>query len=601
MEHCIVRFVKPTVACERAMLWVFNAAICALLLATSAYAQLSHKLDTLLNDSFDGIGGGPNSDSDAARFLAQSTFGPTLTDIQHLRQIGYNAWLAEQFTAPASHELSYLQWVATLPAGQNTVDQRERFSAWLINALGTPDPSNNHVAPSDQLRQRVAFALSEIFVVSDRNGALYQQPFSLASYYDLLADDAFGNYRQLLTDVTLHPAMGTYLSMLGNQKLDPIKNTLPDENYAREVLQLFSIGLFMLSTDGSIILSNGHPVATYDQSVVSAFARVFTGWNFRDTGDDPSCSANYDFCYPFNAGRPAWRLPMQAVEAYHDTAAKNLLVYSGVANGGVLPPNASAQSDLDAALDIVFNHPNVGPFIGKQLIQRLVTSNPSPAYVQRVAQAFNNNGLGIRGDLRSVVSAILLDPEARYGQWRSPDTFGKLREPMLKLTHMWRVMGAYSTNGRFDMSIADPAAEYGEMPLRAPSVFNFFRPDFQQPGEVSNLGLVSPEFQIVTPILITSAPNDIQMRIFEFYAGNPYSYANLPASIVMDETSGLAANPEQLLNRFSLLFLSQQMSPFMHQTLIDQLNATPNNNGGRDRVGQTLYLILTSPEYSVQK
>ncbi len=566
-----------------------------------AHAQLSHKPDSLWNDSFDGISGGPSSDADAARFLAQSTFGPTLSDIAHLRQIGYVAWLNEQFTAPVSSELSYLQWIATLPIGQNTVSQYQRIEAWLVYSLGTPDPSHSNILPSDQLRQRIAYALSEIFVISDRNGSLFQQPLSLAHYYDLLANDAFGNYRQLLSDVTLHPAMGTYLSMIGNKKADPVQNTRPDENYAREVLQLFSVGLFMLNNDGTQMLSSGQPVPTYDQNVISGLAQVFTGWNWRDTGIDPSCSSDYDHCLPFNSGRAAWRLPMQPVESYHDTSAKRLLVYPGVINAGLLATGGSAQSDLDAALDNIFNHPNVGPFLGKQLIQRLVTSNPSPAYVQRVAQAFNNNGSGVRGDLRAVVAAILLDPEARYGQWRSPDTFGKLREPLLKLTHMWRAMGGHSGNGRLEMSISDLAAEYGQAPLRAPSVFNFFRPDFQPQGEVSNLGLTAPEFQIVTPILVVSAPNDLQMRIFEFYTGNPYSYANYPFSIVMDDTSALAADPEQLVNRFNLLFLSGQMSPFMRQTLIDQLNATPNANSGRDRVQQTLYLTLTSPEYSIQK
>ena len=315
--------------------------------------------------------------------------------------------------------------------------------------LGTPDPSRGMAVPGDQLRQRVAFALSEIFVVSNKNGTLAYQPWALASWYDMLAANAFGNYRDLLEDATLHPAMGIYLTHMQNQKADAALNIRPDENYAREVLQLFSIGLVRLGSDGTPLLDGGQPIPTYGQAAVRGFAAVLTGWNWNNTGCGPTtyvcCTEEtYARCGPYDYNVPAWKLPIQPIEAFHDnTNAKQLLDYAGAAlPGGVLAPGGSAPVELDAALDNIFHHPNVGPFIGRRLIQRLVTSNPSPAYVQRVASAFNNNGNGVRGDLKATVRAILGDPEARFGQWMFPSTFGKLREPLPQEHQLWRAMSA---------------------------------------------------------------------------------------------------------------------------------------------------------------
>ncbi len=587
------------------------AALLSVLFANSTYAQLSHRPDALLHDGYEGAAAGPYTDADAARFLTQATFGPTLADIQHLRTVGYSAWLSEQFSAPASTEAPYLAWVAGLPAGQNSVYQQQRLEAWLINSVQTPDPSRGGAIPNDELRQRVAYALSEIFVVSDRNAALTYNAFALASYYDLLVRDAFGNYRQLLEDVTLHPAMATYLSMVGNRKPNPVDNIRPDENYAREVQQLFSVGLNQLNLDGSVKLSNGQPIPTYSQTTVRSFAHVFTGWNFAGCTSD-----SYDDCSPSNPEDAPWQQPMQAVEAYHDELGpevdglghhyKQLLVYTGAAlTNGQLPEGGTAQTDLTAALDNIFHHPNVGPFIGKLLIQRLITSNPSAAYVQRVAAVFNNNGSGVRGDLRAVVSAILLDPEARYGHWQNPDSFGKLREPLLKLTHLWRAMASHSSSGRFDLN-ADPAEQYGQAPLRSPTVFNFFKPNFQQPGEIRTAGLVSPEFQIATDTLAINGPNDMGWRIFYFYQGSDYSYVS-DQSLLLDETRDLtlAATPSALIDRYNLLFMAGQMSPFMRQVLLTRLSAMTSGSDGANlnlhRIQQALYLIMMSPEYSVQK
>jgi uncharacterized protein (DUF1800 family) len=579
--------------------------LAALVLGTGvASAQgLSHRADAMLRDGFEAIAAGPFTDTDAARFLAQATYGPTLDDIAHLRQIGYSAWFDEQFAATPSYEQPFLDWVPSQPPGQSGVYQQQRLEAWLINSVGLYDPSSPLRVPRDQLRQRVALALSEIFVVSDRNATLTLQAWSVASWYDMLARNAFGSYRTLLQDVTLHPAMGVYLSMYGNRKPDATLNIRPDENYAREILQLFSIGLHKLDIGGERVLVNGQPVATYLQPTVRGFAHVFTGWHFNGcpSASYPTCATRW-----YDPDSSSWRQPMTPFEAYHDTTTdKQLLVYDDVAlPGGVLVHGGNAQTELAAALDNIAAHPNVGPFISKQLIQRLVTSNPSPAYVARVADKFNNNGQGVRGDLKAVIKAILLDVEARNGHLGAYDArhYGKLREPFLKLVQLWRITAPRSVNGRINLS-ADPAEDYGQAPLRSPSVFNFFRPDFAQPGEVRDLGLVSPEFQIATDSLLVSAPNDLYWRIFYFYVGSTYSYALEPDALLMDYAplNALAAQPADLVDRLNLLLMSGQMSPFMRQALLTRLNAMPNGNGGRDRVQHALFLVLNSPEYSIQK
>ncbi|RUL78916.1 DUF1800 domain-containing protein [Dyella choica] len=566
---------------------------------------------------------GPMTDAEAARFLAQATFGTTSADISHLRAVGYQAWLTEQFAAPVSTQKPYLDWVAGLPNtpdGNNTVNDDTRMEAWWINSLGTPDPSRGNRVPTDQLRQRVAFALSEIFVVSNANGTLAYQPYALATWYDMLASDAFGNYRNLLDDVTKHPAMGTYLNMVGNQKADPTQNIHPDENYAREVMQLFSIGLVQLNSDGTPKLdANNQPIPTYDQTVVRGMAAVFTGWGWNNIGCSastrPCCSVDtYPNCGPSDINDPAWWNPLQPVADFHDsTSDKQLLNYPGVAlTNGILIHGGDAQTEMRAALDNIFNHPNVGPFIARRLIQRLVTSNPTPGYVNHIAQVFADDGSSahVRGNLQAVVQAILLDPEARVGASYvpNPDAYGKLREPLLKLTHLWRAMAAGSTNGRVDTPYPEWESTYGQAPLRSPSVFNFFKPDFQQPGELRTRGLYGPEFQIHTATAAVTIPNDIFHRIFCDYTTSTSCYTSSgpnTMSIYADRDAALAlSNPAGLIDAYNLVFMSGQMSPFMHDTLLNRLNALTDNSAGdlgRQRVLHALYLIINSPEYSVQK
>ena len=562
-----------------------------------ATAQLSRKPNEVLRVGFEASSAGPYSDADAARFLTQATFGATPEDLARLRQLGYVAWIDAQMAAQPSYQVPFLNWVAGRPAGQNAIQPAQRLESWFINALGLFDPSAPLRVHDDALRQRVALALSEIFVVSDERSALSEVPWATASYYDMLVRNAFGNYRALLEDVTLHPAMGVYLSMLGNRKPDPQNNTRPDENYAREILQLFSIGLYELHPDGTRRLESGHPIATYGQDVVRSFAHVFTGWHFSD------CDAGEECAYA--ADDPVWRRSMHPIEIHHDSAsAKQLLNYPGVAlPGGLLAAGGDARQELEAALDNVANHPNVGPFISRQLIQRLVTSNPTPAYVQRVAAVFDDNGQGVRGDLGAVTRAILLDVEARFGHTLALDSgFGKLREPLFKLTQLWRLTHAASINGRIDLRV-DPNQEYGMAPLRSATVFNFYRPDFQPFGEIQTRGWAAPEFQVATDRQLVSAPNDLYWRLFYFHLGSDYFYAQDPDQLLIDYTElmGLASTPAVLVDRLDLLLMSGQMSPYMRDVLLSHLGGMGNPNAGLDRVQQALYLILSSPEYSIQK
>ncbi|MEO8671234.1 MAG: DUF1800 family protein [Tahibacter sp.] len=600
--------------------WV--ARCCALLSMTAGAQGLSHNPDPLLHDGFESILAGPRRDADAARFLAQATFGPTTAEITNLRLTGYAAWFNAQFAAPVSTQVPYLDWVANLPPinNQNEVDDDTRLESWSINSAGTPDPSRSNVVPGDQLRQRVAFALSEIFVVSNANGTLNYQPWALASYYDMLARDAFANFRVLLEDVTKHPAMGVYLNAIQNQKADPAQNIHPDENYAREVLQLFSVGLVQLNLNGTPVLVGNAPVPTYDQTTVRGFAAVFTGWDFNNLGcgsNTYTCCNEDDYfgCGPSNADEPPWRNEMQAVEAFHDTTSdKQLLDYVNVARpNGLLLHGGNAQVELSAALDNIFQHPNVPPFISMRLIQRLVTSNPSPEYVQRVAQIFKDDSSAqhVRGNLKAVVQAILLDPEARYGQWRFPDSFGKVREPLVKSAQLWRAMAARSINGRNAALSNYPPIEswFGQAPLRAATVFNFFKPDFRPTGEMVTRNLAGPEFQILTDTVAVETPNYLFHQIFCNYVGSEdCNDSDAAETLSMDETRDAAmaaANPGQLVDNYSLLLMSGQMSPFMRNVLLTHLNsltaADLGANLGRTRVQHALYLIANSPEYSIQK
>ena len=364
----------------------------------------------------------------ASRLASRATMGQDYQAIVAMSEEGEDVWLSRQFETPAGfHDPIVTDLIQRLSAGEFAALEAQNpniqavFSrlAWWQRAINA----------EDQLRQRVALALSEIFVVSDSLNALARYPYAMSNYYDMLLDNAFGNFRDLLLDVTLHPSMGVYLSHINNAKADPEANTFPDENYAREVMQLFSIGLFELNPDGTEKLdADGNPVPTYDNDDIREFARVFTGLSFGGQNRQ------------FGSRGVDFRAPMAMFEAYHDDGEKTLL------RGQQVPAGQPGMSDIDAAVDNLFNHPNVGPFIGRQLIQRLVMSNPSPAYVERVTAAFDGVDGSPRGDMKAVLAAILLDPEARS----VPDpegTGGKLREPLLRVVATLRQLGVSSPDG----------------------------------------------------------------------------------------------------------------------------------------------------------
>ncbi|MFC3195735.1 DUF1800 family protein [Marinicella sediminis] len=509
----------------------------------------------------------------ASRFLYQATFGPKLSEVRRLQAMGIDAWLAEQMAIPATLQrpcMEDIQANPDLPLYQNS-----RMEAWFLNsAEGT-----------DQLRQRMAFALSELFVVSDA-ASLNNEVMGLARYYDLLAVNAFGNYRDLLEDVTLNTMMGFYLGMFRNAKADPVLGTQPDENYAREVLQLFSIGLHQLNMDGTEMLDvDDNPIPTYDQTVIEHFARVFTGWNFSGCAEN-----NWQWCNPSEPGVEAYA-PMEPIEAYHDTGEKTLL------NGQVLPAGQTARQDLTAALDNIFNHPNVPPFISKQLIQRFVTSNPSPAYVQRVATVFADNGSGVRGDLNAVMRTILLDDEARNPAFIHVSTYGKLKEPLIRYLGLLRAFEARSRNGRYGNW--NPEFSYLQRPLGSPSVFNFFSPHFQLPGPVRDQGLVSPEFQITSETTVTTVANEMNEAVNRGH--HLYDHWNESMPLLQLQRELLLSNDDNaLLDHLDLLLFAGQMSPATRNIAA---NLWINTSGADDitRMTSLIHVLVLSPEYVVQR
>ncbi len=514
---------------------------------------------------------------DAARFLTQATFGPVLADIERVQQLGYAAWLNEQFSATTVSHVAYLDAAKAVGVEINTNHTMEPFWAQAL-------------AGRDQLRARVMFALSEIFVISNASGPLEDEAFALSSYVDMLNRNAFSNFRQLLEDVTLHPAMGAYLNMLQNDKEDPATGREPNENFAREVLQLFSIGLYQLNPDGSLKLdAGGLPIPTYNQTTIENFAKVFTGWNHA--GNDQTKAWKWQ--WPDRN----WRAPLEAWPTHHSTGEKVLL------NGARLPANQTAQKDLKDALDNIFNHPNVGPFIARQLIQRLVTSNPSPGYVYRVANVFNSSinssGQNVRGDLRAVVRAILLDYEVRSTDVIANQGFGKQREPVLRFSALLRAFNVRSNTSKFRVwNLESPLWGMGQNPLYAPTVFNFFQPGYAQPGAMTEAGLAAPEFQITTETSIIGSSNTLRGVAFRGVTWDQdqltLDYAPLLPLAVNP------GNPGQLLDQLNLLLLAHGMTGETRTRVLAAVNTIAANDQ-LGRVKMAIYLILLSPEFAIQK
>lgn len=510
----------------------------------------------------------------ASRFLIQSTFGPSPETIAQVQRDGYAAFLDAQLAAPPTFGLPHLDAYEVANPGMTYTNQTR--VAWWTAAVTGPD----------QLRQRVAFALSEILVVSEQG---IDDAFGLSAYYDTLIANSFGNFRQLLEAVTLSPVMGDYLNMRGNDKPDPAKGLLPNENYAREILQLFTIGLNRLNPDGTLLLNAaGQPVPTYSQNTIVNLARVFTGWTYAQNG-----AQSWPYV-PRNL-----RAPMAPVAAHHDTDAKTIL------DGVVLPAGQSAAQDLKDTLDLIFNHPNTGPFVAKQLIQRLVTGNPSPAYVYRVARAFANNGQGVRGDLRATVRAVLLDYEARNPA--SPaltgsGSFGHQREPVIRHANLLRAFHGAPVGGGPFYNLGY-ASDLGQEVLNAPSVFNFFEPGYSQPGPIA-AGLLSPEFQITGDTQVIKSANFLRNQIYRTSDANDPNNAR---RIILNPTADQltrADSPALLVDSLNTLLMAGQMSADMKTLIVNNVNAVTNSNVDtqrKNRASRAIYLIVTSPEFSVQK
>ena len=494
----------------------------------------------------------------AARILDQTSFGPTTNTIQHVQQIGIDAYINEQF-AESTTTLAAIP-SSPLPAvclAANTAYPCAE-SEWWTAAITGPD----------QLRQRVAFALSEMFVVSTQSIAGQAIP----QFHNVLSNDAFTNFSTIMKDVALSPAMGGYLNMLNSAK--PATGQIANENFPRENMQLFTLGVNMLNQDGTLQLDgNGNPIQPYTELQVQAFARAYTGWTYAVAGGGSPTK------FPNNT--PDYADPMAPVESAHDTTSKILL------NGTVLSAGQTAETDLAGALSNIFNHPNVGPFVCKQLIQHLVTSTPSAAYISRVAGIFANNGSGVRGDMKAVVRAILDDPEARAGDTNASYDGGHLREPILFITAMIRGLGFTNTdpNASYE-SLSNYSNNLSERPYRANSVFNFFPPDYVIPGTTLN----APEFGIEN-----TATTTLRMSLADSIVNNKIT----SFTVDLSNTSSLgvlAANPTNLVNTLSMLFMHSQMPANMQTAIVNAITPLTSN---AERVRVAVYLIITSSQYKV--
>jgi uncharacterized protein (DUF1800 family) len=507
------------------------------------------------------------SRADASRFLAQASMGATVDQVARVQALGYEGWLDEQFAMPAT--ISRWDWMVSKlfdAAAYKNTDSGFDPAAW-----------RKLVASPDTLRQRVTLALSELAVVGlDGLVGGGWKAFSGAAYLDLLEANAFGNYRTLLQQVSTSAPMGEYLTFRGNRKANATTGAMPDENYARELMQLFTIGLVRLEPDGTPTLVAGKPQETYTQDDITGLARVFTGWDYDLAGSDTST--------------PAFKQrPMAQVAARHETGAKTFL-------GTTIPAGTDGARSLQLALDAIYAHPNVAPFVGRQLIQRLVCSNPSPAYVRRVAAVFDNDGSGVKGNLRAVLKAILLDDEARGSASLADARSGKLREPVLRFTAWARAFGATSPSDAWAIgNTSDPATRLGQSPLRSPSVFNFFRPGYVPPGSaIADASLVAPEFQITNESTVVGYLNFMQRLI-----GSGIGDVKADTAAWLPRADDVPA----LVDELNVVLAAGRLSAATQQTIRDAVSGMPGGNDAarQNRLNAAVLLVLASPEFIVQK
>ncbi len=576
--------------------------MCCWLLAFNASAFAS----TIFTDGFEAapMVSVPDLLSDApsaSRFLGHTSFGPSLADIEQLTGSSSSAWFRQQLTAPAT---SYLDRVfagleapgATDGSGQPTfLGRRTPNHAFWTIAIGS----------DDQLRQRMAFALSQILVISNAmNTQLFDWPTAVGYYQSLLVDHAFGNYRDLLEAVTYSPAMGSYLTYLQNTRGDPSTGRVPDENYAREIMQLFTIGLVALNPDGTPQRVNGQPVELYDNSDVTGLARVFTGLSLDSDA----------FFFGFNELNAGTQFrPMRAFPEWHSTLEKRFL-------GTTIAAGTGPIESIEIALDALFNHPNTPPFLARQLIQRFVTSDPEPAYVARVAQAFTSGrfilpdasavGSGQRGDLSATLAAIIFDPEARLAS-AQPDRFGKLREPVLRLTQWARAFQAtdIEPSAIAVLDFTGASEDLSQSPFQSPSVFNFYRPAFVAPGSLSGAqGMTVPELQIVNANSVFGYSNFIGYFISGAAAQEAEGRGVTSFVPNYSRELALAANPSELVDHLDLLLSHGSASAVTKNRITQLLTDLPlqnpadaNYDGPRQRVELAIQMLMTSPDYLVQR
>lgn len=551
----------------------------------------------------------------ASRFLGQATLGANYEAMEYVQQIGISAWLDEQISlspTPSYYDTYldiYNNALTKINAVHGDADSIRRWDymnyAFYQKTLTEPTA----------LRHKVAHALSQIFVISIQENDIANRGFAMSTYYDLLYQGAFGNFHDLLTNVTLHPAMGIYLSHFKNRKADPDQGTLPDENFAREIMQLFTIGLFEMNNDGSYQLdSNGELIPTYDITDIQELAKVFTGL---------SGSAWDLILKPENAGDPLvfykgynhydLTQPMAMYQDYHETGPKTMI------DGSVIPAGQDGMQDIDDALTVLCNHQNVAPFISFRLIQQLVKSNPSPAYINRISATFNNNGAGIRGDLEAVVRAILTDPEARDCDWINEPTTGKLRQPLERITNLFASFDITSPSGLLwfrDFQLMYPHVEQSF--LSAPTVFNFFTPFYAEEAFVAPNDMVSPEFQILhatsgisyinaiensiktRPFRNRTAVHSTALRLNYDYSNVDLPYLDFTDEIALYNSSGLSA----LVDRLDLILCHGQLSDGTKNIIVNAINqyiADDSNFTDQEVINDVLYFIMMSPDYLILK
>lgn len=517
----------------------------------------------------------------SSRFLAQATLGASMEEIERAEALGFESWIDEQLSMPTSSHLATMQRLQDqygTPGDPITFESPTfRRFAWWEQVMTSPNV----------LRQRVALALSEIFVVSELMDLLFIHPESVASYYDLLLEHAFGSYEELLLAVTLHPAMGVYLSHLNNDRSNLALGRFPDENYAREVMQLFSIGLFELAPDGSQLLdSEGDPIPTYDNGDITEFAKIFTGLGLQ------GASASFG---GYGGDRS---LPMIMYESHHEPGSKNLL------NGFSIPAGQTGIEDIEDTIGHLADHPNVGPFIATRLIQRLVRSNPSPAYVERVAAVFADDGAGQRGNLAEVVRAILMDEEARRDPSQESDGF--LREPFLRGVSFLRAFDATSPSGEYFIDGAITAFLVQQHPMASPSVFNFFQPDFAPNGPIKDAGLKAPEFQITTDSSVVWLANLALYFIIDpdesafpanvaLFAPGSIDADEIPVAVDLTDENALIDDIDGLLDRLDLILTYGTLS----DTSRGLIRTALEDVEPEIRAALALNLILSSPDYAI--